>query len=74
MPSSSQDSSNSLEPTMPYQYSWPNSWMVTSSTRRMPSRGQRKKALGASPVKKVGYSMPPAPRPSSGGSTTVSVS
>ena len=41
-PSSSQDSSNSLEPTMPYQYWWPNSWIVTISIDRgRRSNGQR---------------------------------
>src|SRR5262249_15635073 len=74
-PSSSHDSSNSFDPTMPYQYWWPYSWMVTISTRRAPSKGQPViQAFASPPVMNVGYSMPPEPSPSSGGSTTVSVS
>ena len=59
---------------MPYQYWWPNSWIVTSSIPLTRSKGQRRIHPGEPPVMNVGYSMPPAPMPSSGGSTIVSVS
>src|SRR5689334_17985696 len=74
-PSSSQDSSNSFEPTIPYQYWCPYSWTVTISIPRTPRENHLSKiGFAASPVMNVGYSIPPDPVASSGGSTTVSVS
>ncbi len=40
-PSSSQDSSNSFEPTIPYHHWWPTSWIVTTSIPRTFVNGQR---------------------------------
>ena len=72
-PSSSHASSNSLLPTIPYQNWWPNSWTVTSSTRRILSNGQEFNSQADPAVMNVGYSMPPAPPAPGAGSTTVSV-
>jgi hypothetical protein len=74
-PSSSHDSSNSLEPTIPYQYWCPYSCTTTISIPRIPRVNHLLKiGFASSPVMNVGYSMPPEPTASSGGSTTVSVS
>ena len=58
---------------MPYQNWCPNSWTVTSSTRRILSKGQKLNSQADPAVMNVGYSMPPAPPAPGAGSTTVSV-